>query len=326
MKKIIRVMLLSTVAFCHVAFGSNPTELNEDAVEGMVISGDPVEPVMGVENPILTEAVSMLQTIREGFVPTAILELFSGIPKIDVSQRTNPAAIQAMSLALKSSLRNGLDDDGLRSLNILLKVITTPMAHMRSVTPLAWYFFGEINEDVAADPFFSQVAGVYNILFADSTMDALCQINNSLDWVTVQFLGLFFDNAILNLRFNVNVAGLGNVDLIRDVVSELNGAASLNLLGVNGFQDCQQVELLKAIAEDRPEHTHIIAAVEIVEDLESFVKSITDPNLHTYSEGAKIDICLIVNFQHRELHERRASFTAMFERISNRAVRPMCGI
>ena len=136
-------MLLSTVAFCHVAFGSNPTELNEDAVEGVVISGEPVDPVMGVEDPILTEAVSMVQTIREGFVPTAILELFSGVPKIDVFQRTNPAAIQVMSLALKSSLRNGLDDDGLRSLNILLKVITTPMALMRSVTPLAWYFLGK---------------------------------------------------------------------------------------------------------------------------------------------------------------------------------------
>ena len=181
-------------------------------------------------------------------------------------------------------------------------------------------FFGEINEDVAADPFFAQLAGVYSNLFADSTMDALCQINNSLDWATVQFLGLFFDNAISKLRFNVNAAGLGSVDLVREVVSGLKGAATLNILRVNGFQDSQQVEILKSIAEDRPKNTHIIAAVECVADLESFAKSASDPGLQTFAEGSQIDISLIVNFQHRELSERISSFTSMLDSLSGRTV------
>jgi hypothetical protein len=325
MKKIIKVGLLSTVGLFHVVSGSELSDSERSSsdawiVEGIVVVGESEAAVMGVEDPVLTEAVGMVQAIRDGFVPTEIFELFEGFSKVDVSQRANPSAMQAMFETLRNSLRAGLDDDSVRRLNIMLKVIATPVDSSFSVIPLAQEFFGTMDEELTADPFFACLVRTYNALFVNDGRMVIAHINTPADWATVQFLGLFFDNAISNLRFNVRLAGLDSVDLIQKIISGLNGAATLNVLGVCAFPEAQQVEILRAIAEIRPKHTQIIAAIDNVADLESFVTSFTDPSLQTFSAGSKIDISLIVNFQHRELNERIASLTAMFERLSDRAV------
>lgn len=267
MKKIIKAGLLSTFGLYNITLASNPDELPEGVVDGVVVTGESVGAVTGIEDPTLTEALSMVDIIRDGFVPTEILELFSDIPKIDVSQRTNFAAMRSMFTALRNALRTKLYDDDVRRLNILLKTMVTPVTPTSSTLPLGQEFFGLMGEDLTVASFFTHLTRAYNVLFSFPVAMTPSNINTPTDWVTVQFLGLFFDNAISNLSFNVSATGLGNIDLVREVISGLEGTATLNLIFATGFQNDQQIEILKVIAEIRPKHTHIIAAAESVANI-----------------------------------------------------------
>ncbi|MBH1989809.1 MAG: hypothetical protein I8H80_01380 [Alphaproteobacteria bacterium] len=323
MKKIIRVMLLSTVAFCHAAIASELSDSDESStnepVMGFVVSSDFTEPVTGVENVQLTELSEMVNEVRLGILPQTLIDMFKDLSKIDIAACGTVMETQRKFAGLRQALNAQLDGNSMFLLNAFLKTIVTPHESQRTA-PLADTFWGELSEDMIADNFSDHLFSIYCMLFSASERTLIPQINTPSDWVTVQFLGLFFDSAMSSLSVNVNTVGLFNVDLIREVVLGLHEAATLNLSKINGFPESQQVQILQILAEVRPKNSHIIAAVESVAALESFVTSITHPVLHSFSEGAKIGVSLIVNFQNRELHERITSFTEMFKRVVDRTV------
>ncbi|MDP3935640.1 MAG: hypothetical protein Q8Q56_01410, partial [Alphaproteobacteria bacterium] len=305
MKKIIMMGLFSTVGLCNMTFAAN-AETPEVVFEGGF-------------DPRLALSIAMVNDIRSGILPKTMIDMFKDIPKINIATLGTVMDTQSKFSILRHTINTNLDDTSLFFLNVFLKIIVTPHESQTSA-PLAETLLGEINSDITANNFSDHIFSIYCMLLSGAQSILIPQINTPTDWITVQFLGLFFDNAISSLRFNINITELDSVHQVREIVSGLNGAATLNLFFASGFQDDQQVKALQAIAEIRPKRTHIIAATGRVADLESFFKSVTDPSLHTFSEGSKIDISLIVNFQHRELNEHSRALAAMFESLSDRSM------
>ena len=289
MKKIIKIGLLSTVAFCHVAFSANPAENPDGSVNGVVITGEPVEAVMGVEDVQLTQLVGLVGEIRSGVLPQTIVDMFQGFPKIDIAACGTAMETQRQFASLRQTMNDHLDANSMLLLNAFLKIIVTPHGSQRTI-PLADIFLGGLMDDMTTDIFSESLQSIYYMLLPGSKRVLIPQINTPADWVVVQFLGLFFDNAVNSLRFNVNMEGLSDVDLIQEVISGLRGVATLNIMRLNALPTDQQVEMLRHIAENRPKNAHIIAAVDNIADLESVVESIADPNLQAFSDGVKIDV------------------------------------
>lgn len=321
-------MLLSTVAFCHAAIaaelsGSDESSrsegTNEEIVMGGVVADDFASPEVDMSENQRAELVEMVHDIQSGFLPQKLLDLFADIPKIDIAACGTALETQRKFADLRQILNARLEDSDMFALNLFFKTAVTPHELQRTA-PLADTFFGQLGEDMSADNFSDYLFSVYCLLLSVSRGNSLLKINTPMDWATVRFLGLFFDNAVLSLRVNVNTVGLFNVDLIREVVLGIHEAGTLNLTKINEFPESQQVQILQTLAEARPKKLHIIAAVESVAALESFVRVLTHPSLYSFSEGAKIDISLVVNFQHGGLRERIASFTAMFGRIAGHRV------
>jgi hypothetical protein len=335
MKKIIKIGLLSTVAFCHVVFAANPEENPDGSVNGVVITGESVQnPSTGGDDAPSDEQIEgvtrMLAAVEEGVLPQEILEAFSDLPKIDVGQRSD---IDAMQANLKATLETRWTNETSFFLNAFLAMVAKTLDPL--VLPLAESLFGKMSDDLTFNVFIDKLSSIYTTLFADERNIITTQINTPMDWVTFQFLGLFFNNAIPKCVVNINIPGLGNVDLITKVVEGLK-EASLNILGLWGVRDDVQVEILQNLIEILPKKAKIISDAANVSFIKSFIESLTDPSLPTIVDDYKIQVLLVVDLsevnRHRvginngvkvsddaNFHERESALIRMFEDTANRS-------
>lgn len=323
MKKIIKAGLLSTVGLCNLISGANPVDAtNDEAIMGAVVSGVAEGTVLEVGDHQRAQGLRMINDMKAGILPNEILNLFAGIPKIDVAQSDSPKVRQAMFTNMRNELSVRLDDEGIRYLNVVLRSSVSSPGHLYFgvVPPLAQKFFGEMHEAITAETFFTHLTHAYGTLFIDPNRAISEGIETPVDWAMVQFLGLFFDNAINALRFNVNAAELGNYELVIKIVTALHKAATLNVLNIGEFYQEFQVKILSSIAELRPKNVHILNGIAKVADLMDLVYASTDQSLQTFSEGSKVDNVIVLDFKHRELSERVSALVSAFESFSDLSV------
>jgi hypothetical protein len=330
MKKIIRIGLLSTVGLCNLTCGARPVETSEDgAVMGTTVSSGTAEGVvLEVGDQQRAQELRMIADIQSGVLPEEILELFADLPRIDVAQRSDVNAIQRMQTNLRSALETAWSSESSFYLNAFLELVAEKLDPR--IMPLWVALFGEMTGDFTLETFINKISSAYNTFFADADNRITTQVNTPRDWVVLQFLGLFFDNALPNCRINLNVPGLDDLDLIKEVIVGLK-ESTLNILGVWGLHDDVQVDVLKAIAEIRPKKAKIISTTPNVAFLKSFIESLTHPDLQTFVGGSKIDVMLVMDLaelnRHQSensaglsLHQREAALIEMFESIANLSV------
>lgn len=330
MKKIIGIGLLSTVGLCNLTRGASPVETSEDgAVMGTTVSSDTAEGVvLEVRDQHRAQELRMIDDIQSGGLPQEILELFADLPRIDVAQRSDVDAIQRIQTNLRSALETVWSSESSFYLNAFLELVAEKLDPR--IMPLEVALFGEMTDDFTLDTFINKISSAYNTFFAEADNRITTQVNTPRDWVILQFLGLFFDSALPNCRINLNVPGLDDLDLIKEVIVGLK-ESTLNILGVWGLRDDVQVDVLKAIAEIRPKKAKIISTTPSVAFLKSFIESLTHPDLQTFVGGSKIDVMLVMDLaelnRHQaensaglSPHQTEAALIEMFESIANLSV------
>lgn len=330
MKKIIGIGLLSTVGLCNLTRGASPVETSEDgAVMGTTVSSGTAEGVvLEVRDQHRAQELRMIDDIQSGGLPQEILELFADLPRIDVAQRSDVDAIQRIQTNLRSALETVWSSESSFYLNAFLELVAEKLDPR--IMPLEVALFGEMTDDFTLDTFINKISSAYNTFFAEADNRITTQVNTPRDWVILQFLGLFFDSALPNYRINLNVPGLDDLDLIKEVIVGLK-ESTLNILGVWGLRDDVQVDVLKAIAEIRPKKAKIISTTPSVAFLKSFIESLTHPDLQTFVGGSKIDVMLVMDLaelnRHQaensaglSPHQTEAALIEMFESIANLSV------
>jgi hypothetical protein len=108
--------------------------------------------------------------------------------------------------------------------------------------------------------------------------------------------------------------------MVREAINNLQGAFTLDVVGLHKYTKEQQVEILKVIAETRLKNVKINVAVDTAAGLQACLEALTDQRLSVFSSGRQIDVNVVVDFKHAAFNENAAELIAIFEGINDRAI------